>query len=124
MVNPGSFTGKRREFLDSQKELYATAVRDKDVADTVADIQRRYFKRFPLTLAHNKDPTQEFLDSVDDDAPDTELIHPGPKAAGVDDEAYTRTLRVYELQKTELKVRKDVRCFFFIHTHKILTYVS
>lgn len=122
MVNPGSFIGKRKEFLDSQKELYAAAVQDKHVADTVADIQRRYFKRFPLTLPHNQDPTQEFLDSVDDDAPDPELCHPGPKAAGVEDDAYTRTLRVYELQKIELKLRKEV-CHFFLNLNSYNSHV-
>lgn len=120
MVNPGTFTGKRKEFLDSQKELYATAVKDKHVADTVADIQRRYFKRFPLNLSHSEEPTQESLDSVDDDAPDPELLR--PKAEGLSDEAYTRALRVYELQNTELKMRKEV-CLFLSSSIFSVTYL-
>lgn len=105
MVNPGSFTGRRKEFLDSQKDLYAAAVKGGHVADTVADIQRRYFKRFPITLSHTEEPTQESLDAVDDDSPDPELL---PPAAGLDSDAHARAARVYEFQKAELKMRKDV----------------
>lgn len=111
MVNPGTFTGRRKAFLDSQAELYAAAVKDKHVADTVADIQRRYFKRFPITLSHTEEPTQEFLDAVDNDAPEPELLR--PEAEGMDDEAHTRALRVYELRKLELKLRKDVSISLF-----------
>lgn len=90
MVNPGTFTGRRKAFLDSQAELYAAAVKDKHVADTVADIQHHYFKCFPITLSHTKEPTQEFLDAIDDDAPEPELLH--PEAEGMDDEARAQTL--------------------------------
>ena len=40
MVNPGSFSGLRKQFLANQAALYATAVEDRHVNDTVADIQR------------------------------------------------------------------------------------
>ena len=120
MVNPGAFKGLRKEFLDSQKELYASAVRDNHVADTVADIQRRYFKRFPVTLSHMQEPTEEFLATVDDNAPDPEFAPPQP--SGTDTEADTRALRVYEFQVAELKMRKDVcnilysNSIFYLHT--------
>ena len=39
MVNPGTFTGLRKQFLDSQQEIYAAAVKGKHVADAVANIQ-------------------------------------------------------------------------------------
>lgn len=106
MVNPGTFIGLRKEFLDSQKDLYAAAVQGKHVTDTVADIQRRYFKRFPITLSHSKEPTKEFLDTVDDDAPDAELKP--PELDGLDDNARARAVRVHELRIAELKMRKDV----------------
>lgn len=107
MVNPGSFTGLRKEFLESQKDLYAAAVAGMHVPDIVADIQRRYFKRFPITLLHTQEPSQEFLDAVDDNAPDAELSR--PQTDGLSPEASARAVRVYELQKVELKMRKDVR---------------
>ena len=107
MVNPGSFTGLRKQFLDSQQAIYAAAVKGKYVADAVADIQRRYFKRFPITLPHTEDPTQESIDSVDDDAPDPELKP--PVLDGLEPDAQARAQRVYEFSIAELKMRKDVR---------------
>lgn len=106
MVNPGTFTGLRKAFLDSQQDVYAAAVKGKHVADTVADIQRRYFKRFPITLSHSEEPTTEFLDAVDDDAPDPELKP--PELDGLSDDAKARAARVHELRIAELKMRKDV----------------
>lgn len=111
MVNPGAFKGLRKEFLDSQKELYAAAVHGSHVPDTVADIQRRYFKRFPVTLSHTQEPTEEFLATVDDDAPDPEFGPPQP--SGSDADADARALRVYEFQVAELKMRKDVCASLF-----------
>ncbi|KJA13088.1 hypothetical protein HYPSUDRAFT_120316, partial [Hypholoma sublateritium FD-334 SS-4] len=73
MVNPGAFSGQRRAFLDGQQAVYAAAVAESHINDTVADIQRRYFKRFPITLSHTEEPTAEFLATVDDDAPDPEM---------------------------------------------------
>lgn len=112
MVNPGSFTGRRKDFLDSQQEIYAAAAAGGHVADIVADIQRRYFKRFPITLSHTQEPSQESLDAVDDHAPDPELSQ--PQVDGLSPEAAARAVRVYELQKAELKMRKDVRIFLSI----------
>lgn len=106
MVNPGAFSGKRKAFLDAQRAVYAAAVTNDHVNDTVADIQRRYFKRFPLTLQHTEEPTEEFLATVDDDAPDAELAAPRPR--GVDPDADARAQRVYEFQCEELKMRKAV----------------
>ena len=106
MVNPGTFSGLRKAFLDSQQDIYAAAVQGKHVAETVADIQRRYFKRFPITLSHTEEPTKEFLDAVDDDAADPELQPPA--LDGLDDNAQAHAARVYELRIAELKMRKDV----------------
>ena len=106
MVNPGGFQGLRKKFLDDQQDFYAAAVKDKHIADGVADIQRRYFKRFPLTLSHTEEPTDEFLATVDDNAPDPELC--APEKGTLSDEAYARACRVYEFQVKELTMRKAV----------------
>ena len=106
MVNPGSFQGLRKQFPDDQQEFYAAAVKDKHIADAVADIQRRYFKRFPLTLSHTQEPSEEFLAAVDDDAPDDEMKP--PDLEGLGPEASARAVRVHELRIAELKMRKDV----------------
>lgn len=112
MVNPGGFQGLRKKFLDDQQELYAAAVEDKHVANVVADIQRRYFKRFPVTLSHTQEPSEESLAAVDDDAPDPDLLP--PQQGTLSDEAYARARRVYELQVAELKMRKAVRIITYL----------
>ncbi len=38
MVNPGTFSGLRKAFLNFQQDIYAAAVQGKHVAETVADI--------------------------------------------------------------------------------------
>lgn len=110
MVNPGTFTGLRREFLDSQQDFYAAAVKGKHVADAVADIQRRYFKRFPLSLSHSEEPTKESLDAIDDDAPDPEMTP--PNLDGLEPDASAHAVRVHEFSIAELKMRKEVCSFF------------
>ena len=118
MFNPGTFSGRRKEFLDSQQELYAAAVKGGHIADAVADIQRRYFKRFPTTLLHTQDPTQEFLDAVDDNAPDPEVLPP-QAADFTNPEEHARAARVYEFRQAEIKMRKDVRQI----THKVILFL-
>ena len=88
MVNPGAFTGLRKQFLDDQARLYAAAVEGRHVNDSVADIQRRYFKRFPITLPHTQEPSDESLAAVDDAAPDPEFK--APSNDGMEPAAYAR----------------------------------
>lgn len=110
MVNPGGFTGLRKDFLDSEQEAYNAAVEGNHAADILADIQRRYFKRFPVSIPFSEEPTREFLDSVDDDAPDPEL-QPPSKDLDLNPEAFARAQRVYEFAVKELKMRKAVGTF-------------
>lgn len=117
MVNPGAFIGRRKQFLAEQEALYAAAIRDGHVNDTVADIQRRYFKRFPITLSHTEEPTEEFLAAVDDTAPDPELT--APSKDGTEPAAYARAQRVYEFQSKELQMRKSVCTFFSSTVHHV-----
>ena len=74
MVNPGVFHGLRKDFLTGEKVTYSNAVAGNYGKDTIADIQRRFFKRFPVDLPLSEEPSAEHLASVNDaDAdPDTE----------------------------------------------------
>ena len=78
MVNPGAFVGSRVEFLKGEKRAYAEAVASGYARDTLSTISRRYFKRYPVDLPHNEEPTAEHLASVDDDAicPDEPPLDP------------------------------------------------
>jgi hypothetical protein len=108
MVNPGAFSGTRKNFLEAQSDVYAIAVAENHVADTVADIQRRYFKRYPLTLPHDQEPTAEWLATVDDDAPDPEVMTLPLDFEGMNPEADALAAQEREAFIVSMKLRKDV----------------
>lgn len=76
MVNPGTFHGLRKEFLLQEKATYRLAVTGGYKKDAVADIQRRFFKRFPIDLAPDEDPSAEHLALVDGTDPEPEPVAP------------------------------------------------
>jgi hypothetical protein len=78
MVNPGSFKGPRKEFLLGEKPVYKAAVAGGYVGDTLAKIHRPFFKRFPVDMPVDVDPTPEELVAVDDNIPDEEDEAPDP----------------------------------------------
>ena len=99
MVNPGSFQGSRKEFLLAQKAAYAEAVIGGYVADALADIQRRYFKRYPIDLPHDEEPSQEHLANVDDASADAEPEEPNRELLSKED---------FETKMTEVQQRADL----------------
>ncbi|KDR65540.1 hypothetical protein GALMADRAFT_19688, partial [Galerina marginata CBS 339.88] len=66
------FAGLRLEFLVGEQRLYSAAVANGTKNETVKDIVRRYFKRFPPELDHTTNPTEAHLAGVDDALPDPE----------------------------------------------------
>jgi hypothetical protein len=72
MVHPGAFLGSRKDFLTGEKSNFRAAVLGGFAKDTIADIQRRYFKRFPIDLPHSEEPSAEYLASINDSEPDPE----------------------------------------------------
>ena len=72
MVNPGAFQGSQKEFLLSQKPAYKVGVLGGYTADALSQIQCKYFKRYPIDLPHQEEPSVEWLAAVDDDTPDVE----------------------------------------------------
>lgn len=111
MPNPGSFRGPRGDFLKAQLSVYTDAVKDGHIADTVADIQRRYFLRWPVTLPHDQEQTQEWLDSVDDSAVEEEMV--APNVDGMSPEDAAKALENYGHLVEELKTKKEVYFFLF-----------
>ncbi|KAF9472820.1 hypothetical protein BDN70DRAFT_937902 [Pholiota conissans] len=106
MVNPGAFRGARKEFLMQEKAAYSAGVAGGYAADALAQIQRRYFKRFPIDLPHNEEPPAEVLASIDDDAaaPEPEIEEPDPKRLTV--EEFAAALEMIEARKKLLRFRK------------------
>lgn len=112
MVNPGAFSGSRKAFLHDQQDIYAAAVGNGHISDTVADIQRRYFKRYPIDLPHKQEPSSEWLAQVDDGTPDAEMKH--PDAEKMSHEEWQVEAGKYDAQIRDIKARKDVSNHFIV----------
>lgn len=106
MVNPGAFQGARKDFLLSQKAEYKAGVLGGYAGDALAQIQRKYFKRFPIELAHTEDPTPEWLAAVDDDAPEPEQEEPDVLALSEDE--YAAAMKNLEERRALFTFRKAV----------------
>lgn len=113
MVNPGSFKGMRLTFLNEQKTVYANAVLRGQSAAIIADIQRRYFKRFAVEAEHNVDPSEDWLAAVDDNAPDIEP--PAPDEDNMSDEELVIAIAAFEARSKVLVFRKGVS---HVHAHQ------
>ena len=106
MVNPGAFRGTRKEFLLSQKAAYAEAVVGGFVADTLANIQRKFFKRYPVDLSHDEEPSEEHLAAVDNNTPDPEVQL--PDAEKMTTEEYQDAIRSWDEHGSLIKFCKAV----------------
>lgn len=109
MLARAAFSGLRLQFMEEQLEGYATAVVESRDNDFVLDVQRRYFKRFPLSLSHDVEPSQESLDSVNDNTSDPELQEPNQK--DMSDEEYKDAKSIFDHNCALLHFRKDVSEF-------------
>lgn len=110
-----SFQGSRKQFLLDCKQAYAAAVEGGFVKDELAKIWRAYFKRYPIELPHNEEPSAEHLASVNDDAPDVEVPPPNPEA--LDKEEYEEALSEYEERCRLIVYRKAVSRAYHYGSH-------
>ena len=90
MVNPGAFLGQRKVFMMGEKPAYSEGVEGGFAANALAIIQRRYFKRYPVDLPHDEEPSAESLEAVNDDELDPERLEPDRDT--LNDEEYAAAL--------------------------------
>jgi hypothetical protein len=112
MVNPGVFHSLRLEFLVGEKPKYSGAVKEECVKDVLSSIQQRFFKRFPVDLPLDEDPSPEHLASVNDDDADPEI--PEPDKEKLNPEEYKVALAQLEIRKALVTKRKGVMWLVFI----------
>jgi len=112
MPNPGIFRGSRFIFLLGEKAAYKAGVDGGYAADALAKIQSRYFRRYPIELSLDDEPSPESLRAVDDEAPDTKQQEPDKeKLTDVEYKAEVESL----LERTNLiNIRKAVSCHLFV----------
>jgi hypothetical protein len=106
MVNPGAFRGSRKDFLVAEKGIYTAGIQGGYANDALADIQRRYFKRYPVDLDHDQEPSAEHLKSVNDEEavaepeePDSDVLSP---------EEYVEAMKRLEERRKLVVYRKAV----------------
>ncbi len=106
MVNPGAFRGSHREFLIQQIEGYIKAVEEGCAVEYIADVVRRYLKRYLISLTHNVEPSPEHLAHVNDDAPDPEI--PMPDEDSLTFVEYEKQMNKYQEDCKTLKYQAEV----------------
>ena len=106
MVNPGAFQGARKAFLMEQKLVYSQAVDKGYVAEAVATIQRKFFKRFPIDLPEDMEPTAEELAAVDDDEVEPETNAPNPES--MTKEEYEQAMVEVDGRRKKISFRRSV----------------
>ena len=107
-MNPGAFHGQQKDFLLGEKAAYTAGVDGGYTKDTIALIQRRYLKCFPIDLPHDQELTAEHLQAVKDDEPEPE--HTAPDDTKMGPEEYEAAVKAFEERQKLLKFRKGVSC--------------
>ncbi|PPQ77171.1 hypothetical protein CVT26_008091 [Gymnopilus dilepis] len=104
MVNPGAFKGVRKLFLMGEKEAYSQAVEDGYIVEAVARTQRRFFKRFPIDLPDEIEPSPEELAKVDDE--EIEIDYPEPDREKLSEEEYEAAVKALEERRKRVAFKK------------------
>jgi len=119
MVNPGVFIGSRFAFFVGEKADYKAGVEGGYAADALSKIQSRYFRRYPVELPLDEEPSDEFTNAVDDDKADIEQEWPDPEKLTT--EEYEAELERLKKHADLLAVRKGVRCGCLFQRPPLLT---
>jgi hypothetical protein len=106
MPNPGGFAGSRLKFLEDEFPAYTKAVTSNREGDFVLDLLRRFFKRYPMELADNIEPTEEMLASVNDEEPDEEPEPPNEETMA--EEEYAEMLQKFNERRDEIEKKRQV----------------
>ena len=110
MVNPGSFTGSRRVFLEGEVEGYGNAVQAGNGPEFLTDLVRRFFKRYPMSLDPNTEPSAEHLASVNDDEADPDIDSEACEAPLTS----SRTLATHYRDAMDIEIAEE-ECLRAIH---------
>jgi hypothetical protein len=94
--------------LQSQKAKYKAGVVGGYAADVLAQIQRKYLKRYLIDMPHDEEPSTEWLATVDDEAANEELE--GPDIDALDEDELAVAMVKLEERRVMLCFRKAVSC--------------
>lgn len=69
--------------MNGERDGYDQSVDAGTMPDFRANLIRRYFKRYPVKLPHNEEPSPQWLAAVDDHVVDKDKIHESPEEKAV-----------------------------------------
>lgn len=75
-MNPGIFKGTCLEFVQGEHANYVKAVLEGHATEELMNIICHFFKRFPISLPDNEEPSVEDLGNINNEAPDIETHRP------------------------------------------------
>jgi hypothetical protein len=107
MPTPSLFVGKPLAFLKSAYPDYRKAVENQAGKEEALKITRCFHKRFSPLKDLSEEPSDEFLESIDDDDPDKQYEKPDPKTMGKTE--YKKKLKRYSKMMKTAQTRKEVR---------------
>jgi len=90
----------------NERESYSRGVEGGYAADALASIQQRYFKRFPVDLPEDQEPTADFLANINEGAPDPEPEVPDPNEMEAED--YVAAMKKLEARRKLVVLKKAV----------------
>lgn len=105
-----TFSDKHRAFLESKKAEFAAAVENKHISETLAVIFRQFFKRFPIDLDDDQEPSDEMLAGVDDSAADPDIEEPS-ESLGPDE--YAAAVDASKARQLRIQAKRAVSCAMF-----------
>jgi len=106
MPSKPAFEGKRLAFLSGEKDRYYAAVKNMIGPDVVKDIQRKFLLRFNIDLPSTEEPSDEFLESIDDSKPAPE--YPVPDPDSMSEEEYENKNKTWKARQKRVQAKKRV----------------
>ena len=106
MPHPGAFKGGRLKFLQDELTEYTKAVINDRAEDFALDVIRRFFKRYPLDLQDDLEPTPDMLANLNDDEPDEEPQPPSKENMTL--EEYDIEMKNFEQLQRRLTKKTEV----------------
>ncbi|PPQ84374.1 hypothetical protein CVT26_007383 [Gymnopilus dilepis] len=106
MPRPEKFEGLRKVFLEGERERYKQAVANGTRDDYLMDVFRRFFKRFPVGLPDDKEPSSKELAKVNDALPDPERVAPDAQDYAEDQRTYYALQAAYDEETKLIEARK------------------
>lgn len=113
-MHPGFFSVARKAFLETQRALYNAAYEIGDAKNCIANVFRRYCKRFPRTLPEDVDPSQEELEAVRDDEADEEDNDDNLDLSSYPEEERAKILEARAVEARAIKKLKAVCVYLFL----------